>query len=295
MKDLLHRLLFYQKIKQYLDVYLIVIAFLGLIIYSNTFHAPFEFDDMITITQSKYLKMSSVFTKFNMPRYIAMVTFALNYKISKLDPCGYHVINLIIHIINGLLVYALSKNIFLLGQLGNNKKECFLAAIIAAIFISHPIQTSAVTYISQRFTSLATLFTLCSVILYIRFKKFAYSNYWLYAASLLSAILAYKTKENTATLFLTIIIIEFIFLESTNISIQKRLAYSIPYILLVSIILISFMNMQDSGQILEKAIEKSKETIIITRSEYLLTELRVINTYMRLLVLHKIIRLDPHV
>lgn len=265
---------------------LFLVILLGLIIYSNTFHAPFEFDDSTTIVENKDVAGGATFAKFNSSRYIGYVTFALNYKYNKLDTFGYHVVNIIIHLLNGLLVFLLAKNIIAMLYLDHdNIRNNYLPLIISSIFISHPVQTQAVTYISQRFTSLAAFFVLGSILLYIRFRKSAYGSYLNYAGSLICALLAYKTKENTATLPLMIILIDLMFFKSSSITIRRRILYAIPYFLLVGIMIISFVKIGYYDNAFEKIMERSKQTTIMTRHEYLLTELRVIVTYMRLLIL----------
>lgn len=94
--------------------------------------------------------------------------------------------NLAIHIFNALLVYwlvvlTLRTHCFKIhgscrGQRAegreqramSNESSTMIAFFSALLFVSHPIQTQAVTYIVQRFTSLATFFYLLSIVMYIK-------------------------------------------------------------------------------------------------------------------------------
>ncbi|MBI5196662.1 MAG: tetratricopeptide repeat protein [Nitrospirae bacterium] len=181
-------------------VHIILIIIIGVITYSNTFQVPFYFDDYQYIIDSPFTKSFEYFTEplKALPvtdslavytfktRAIGFLTFAVNYKLYGFDVAGYHIVNLSIHIINALLVYWLVLLTFFRGAKGQRDKvaeghdslstvNCqqstnLIAFFSALLFLSHPIQTQAVTYISQRFASLATLFYLLSLVLYVKWR-----------------------------------------------------------------------------------------------------------------------------
>jgi len=176
-----------------------------------------------------------------------------------------------------------------------------IALFSSLIFVAHPIQTQAVTYIVQRFTSLATMFYLFSVVLYIKWKlitmqqsnrsveqqtgkkNYCTSALLLYCASLISAILAMKTKEIAFTLPIIIFLYEFIFLEG---KIKERLLYLIPVILTMLIIPLSIIGIEKPlGDVIGEMREATQETGLISRWSYLFTQFRVIVTYIRLIFL----------
>ena len=88
----------------------ILIGFSVFVIYSNTYNSPFVFDDVTSIVENKNLRdLSHYFSPGNLlkPRAIVDLTFALNYRFGKLDVFGYHLVNVLIHILNGFLVFFL--------------------------------------------------------------------------------------------------------------------------------------------------------------------------------------------
>ncbi len=94
--------------------HLALIALLGLLAYSNTFNVPFQWDETDLIVNNSAIKDLSNFAPANLEklgsfnrRYIGYLTFALNYKIHGLDVRGYHIFNLVVHILNACLVYFL--------------------------------------------------------------------------------------------------------------------------------------------------------------------------------------------
>lgn len=287
----------------------VMIAILGIIIYSNTFNVPFIFDDLLYIVKTPVVTNLQYFTEpskireviqrdslvgytFN-TRFIGFFTFALNYKLHGLDVIGYHVFNISIHIINSLLVYWLvvlfyKTPCFTAGNIGNESDNSsrFLnltALFSALIFVAHPIQTQAVTYISQRFASLATMFYLLALTSYIKSRLVTSSSrrYFLYAVSIISSVLAMKTKEIAFTLPFIIVMCEFVFFDG---KLKKRILYLFPLFLTVLIIPISLMDADRPVDDLMAGVdEATRAKSAISRPDYLFTEFRVIVTYIRLI------------
>ena len=87
----------------------------GILVYANTFHVPFTFDDHLWITLNSDIKsLADFYTNVtayntNASRFIGYLTLALNYHFGGLDVTGYHVVNLAIHLLTSLLVYILLR------------------------------------------------------------------------------------------------------------------------------------------------------------------------------------------
>ena len=140
------------------------------IVYSNTLEAPFVFDDKLVIvenpivrdlgymvnpSEAKVHKGHFEYESFR-HRYIGYLTFAINYWFHKLDVTGYHLVNIAIHIINGLIVYWLVILTFRTPFLYSSilkERSTEIAFFASLLFTCHPLQTQAVTYIWQRVTS----------------------------------------------------------------------------------------------------------------------------------------------
>ncbi len=103
-------------------------------------------------------------------RYLGYLSFALNYRFGGLEVFGYHLVNLLIHVCNGLLVFRLTSITLRTPALRHVTSgplvRRYLPVTAGLLFAVHPIATQAVTYIVQRFASLATLFYLLSLVLY---------------------------------------------------------------------------------------------------------------------------------
>src|SRR5208283_3689820 len=94
------------------------VAFLIIIVYSNTLNAPFQWDEGDFIVDNPIVKDLHYFTSpadakgfalydALVQRYIGFLTFAIDYRIHGLSVTGYHIVNIAIHIANAVLVYLL--------------------------------------------------------------------------------------------------------------------------------------------------------------------------------------------
>ena len=298
-------------------IHLLIITVVGFIIYSNTLHFSFHFDDTSNIVENYTLRNLNNLWPPSGSRWFGFLTFALNYHVGGLDPFGYHIFNISIHIINAILVYYLVALTFKTTFFTSQKSAKLLtpdspihrftdspsviALFSALIFVAHPIQTQAVTYIVQRFTSLAAFFYLLSLIMYVkaRISTLHAARYTIYAISLFSAILAMKTKEISFTLPFIIALYEFSFFtgspnfepspwrvaEGDRTSNFKRLSYLAPFLLTLLIIPLSMVGMnRPLGETIGELRDSTAETTVIGRWSYLFTQFRVIVTYIRLLI-----------
>lgn len=92
---------------------------------------------------------------------LTMLTLAINYQISGLDAWSYHVLNLLLHLINCILVFRL---VFLLSN-----KNIFISFTTAILFAIHPMHVESVAWVSERKDSLYGLFFLAGLISYIKY------------------------------------------------------------------------------------------------------------------------------
>ncbi|MBI3609124.1 MAG: tetratricopeptide repeat protein [Nitrospirae bacterium] len=271
-----------------------LLSFLATVIYSNTFSSSFHFDDKPNIVENPGIKALKNFLDFSNSRYVGFLSFALNYHFGGLNVFGYHLANLLIHITNGFLVYHVVLLLFQClplsppsslrrenaGEGSQRATAPGIALATALLFVSHPIQTQAVTYIVQRFASLAALFYLLTVVCYLKWRLAPADRkrrYRWYIGALISTILAMKTKENSFTLPLMILLIEAVFFRPFT---RKRWVALIPFLLTLLIIPFSRVD-----AVSEAEGGFAQETTAISRSAYLLTQFRVIMTYLRLLIL----------
>jgi len=278
----------------YLRLLLIVVA--GMAAYSNTFHVPFNFDDTANIlnnpvvTEFNFARFKEA---FNSRRAFGVVTFQLNYFLSGSNVFGYHLANIAVHITASLLVYAM---ISLLCKTPYWEKHAAadvplpVPFFTALLFAVHPVQTQAVTYIVQRFASLATLLYVAAIACYLKMRicqqgteRSRYKELGWMTGVLLSGFLAIYTKETAYTFPVAILLVEILFFDWNR---SKVLKLGLGGLAVVTAVLIRILsgNVSLSDYIAHMDGITRVQTIS-SRSEYLFTQFRVICTYLRLLFL----------
>ena len=288
---------------------IILILGVGLIIYFPALSASFQLDDGPSIRDNsaiRHLKPGEIWN-FWPSRFFTYLSLALNFHFSGLNPLPYHLTNVLIHLGNSVLVYLLLRRFL--------KSSDLIAALGALLFLCHPLQTQAVTYVIQRATSLATAFYLLSILFYldsIQIKKNSeeipithrHSGRWTsYILSLLFCVGAMLTKEFTISLPFVLVGLEF-FLPGKEKIVRRRLLRLLPF--LVALLLIpllawlyrgnSYYN--DSGQLqwfqeagVINQLSPSPGQVQSPRT-YLLTQSRVLLTYLRLVAFPARLRLE---
>src|SRR6266403_75268 len=91
----------------------VILIVLGCLAYANSLHAPFVFDDIISVQGNHLVQSFSLHSKelFN-TRSLLYMTYAFNQWLGGQNVFGYHLVNLLLHIINGLLVFVIAKRIY---------------------------------------------------------------------------------------------------------------------------------------------------------------------------------------
>lgn len=176
---------------------------LTLVVYWPGLHGGFLFDDYPNIVDNKGVQptdasvpalfraaLSSPASEFKRP--LASLSFAANYLITGLDPWGWKLTNLIIHLLNGLLVFSLARRLLRIDSWRisaasglstaspcwhdtdeaisttrtTNQRAGMIAAWIAATWMLLPINLTGVLYVVQRMESMANVFVLLGLIGY---------------------------------------------------------------------------------------------------------------------------------
>ena len=207
----------------------------GLLAYSNSMSGVFIFDDAIQIENNVYVRQlwPSVYFSHPGPRSLGMYTFAINYVLHGLDVWGYHAVNLAIHLTAALLLFGIVRRTLrrdgLVQRYGDVANGIALA--VALLWVVHPLQTQAVTYIVQRLESLMGLFYLGSLYCLIRAVESSRSVPW-YVASVLCVGVGAGIKEVIVTAPFIMLWYDRAFVSSSwRELLRRRWAYYLAYLL----------------------------------------------------------------
>jgi hypothetical protein len=222
-----------------MTIKVLCIFLLGFICYANTLKGDFIWDDNYHIVKSIHLEkkgVASIFSRelfdsgLNYYRPVYLFTFFLEYRLWKLNPLGYHLVNILLHCAAAALIFILLR--YLLRNLNSGEAVAFLASIL---FVVHPVHTEAVSYISARADSLLAIFVILSLLLYLEsFGLKAVRRFVFLAASLLSFVLGLMTKEAALVLVLFLLLCNWYIGEG-----KSRLKTVTPFLLVGVLYIIS--------------------------------------------------------
>jgi len=179
---------------------LMALALLIFAVYYPTINAAFQLDDDVWIVKNPVIKtLANLPAMLRAQRGLTMLSLALNYATGGLDPRGYHLVNILIHIANAVLVYLLVFRTFILTGLAAARAR-LLGLCTATVFSLHPVQTEAVSYVVQRMESMSALFTLLALLAFIRASSASVTRrYTCYALTALAYVAAFYSKETAIT------------------------------------------------------------------------------------------------
>jgi tetratricopeptide (TPR) repeat protein len=143
---------------------LAVLALAVVAVFANSLSNDFVFDDRdLVVTQSRIRDLSNwwnIFTESYRP--LRTVTYAMDYALWGLDPRGYRITNIGIHVLNTWLVFFLGRRLF---------ERAVAPALLAALFFAlHPVQSESVAYISGRRDVLFAMFYLAGLLAWTYYR-----------------------------------------------------------------------------------------------------------------------------
>ncbi len=195
----------------------------GVLAYANSLGGPFLLDDQGAIVENFSIRrLSSLSVVLSPPRQssvagrpVANLTFALNYAIGGLATRGYHVVNLVIHLLAGLVLFGIVRRTLESQRLREpyGAGATGLAAAAALLWVVHPLQTESVTYVVQRAESLMGLLYLLTLYAAIRYSQRP-SAVWFVLAVVVCA-LGMATKEVMVTAPVVVLLYDRTFLSGS--------------------------------------------------------------------------------
>ncbi len=201
----------------------VLIAAAVLAAYAGSLPSPFIFDDFRSIQANPHIRINDLSpgalldAAFGSPlktRPVANISFALNYYFGGLDPFGFRLVNVIVHAAAAVTLFFLFLQALTSPALAMARDRARRISLAAALlWAASPLATNSVTYIVQRMTSLAAFFYLLALFLYGRgCLAGGRTRFFCFAGCLVSALLAFGSKENTFTLPFFLILYEWFFI-----------------------------------------------------------------------------------
>src|SRR5881394_4632866 len=207
-------------------IFALVLAAATIFAYRPAWNGGFLWDDDVYITNNELLTapdgLRRIWFSLDSPsQYFPLVytTFRVEHALWGLNPTGYHWINLVLHVANALLVWAVLARLRIPG-----------AWLAGAIFALHPVQVESVAWITERKNVLMGFFFLLTLLGWIAFVNERTRRRWIfYCLALIFYVLALSAKATACTLPAALFLI--VWLENKPIT-MRRLIQIVPFVFL---------------------------------------------------------------
>ena len=198
-------------------MHILVLIVLTVIVYANSLHGMFIFDDQQIILQNPRLMnvhtLNDAFAIGAGWRQLLFLTYGLNYYWSGLDTVSYHLLNVLLHVVNVLLVYGI-----ILVALRDDTRARFAAFAGAAVFAVHTLFSASVSYIAGRSSELCGTFYFASILLFFSGLNSTQRSRRIICIALagVAGLLAWQAKQEAITLPLFLAAVVFLRMEKKD-------------------------------------------------------------------------------
>jgi len=272
---------------------------LGLLVYWRGLSGPFLLDDIANVVRFYVPEFDSDQILYALThnrsgvlgRSVSMASLVFSGILHGPEPWGYKLHNLIIHLINGLLIFwLLLKCLPYLAKQLSAEKVFWIAGLSAALWLLHPLMVSTVLYVVQRMAQLATLFTLLALLIYIiarehllkqQVKHFYLLAYLVFPFVFLLALLS---KENGALIPVYLLAVEMLVFKFhyPDVGVKKSLWIFLGIFSVLPLLLGALYFFTHFDSFVDYSIRD------FTMTERLMTQLHVIPFYLKLIYLPRL-------
>ena len=305
------------------------------LIYKNSFQGPFLFDDIPNILKNSNIRLTEItwdglrragFESLLSHRPVANISFALNYYLNGYNILGYHLVNVLIHILTGFTLFYFIKATLVISNFGNitiepekntlsdlrhisihdvndpshaapicsfypaSNELLLISFFTTFIWLVHPLQTQTVSYIVQRMNEMAAMFYILSLLFYAkaRLSHSKSKKLLLFFGCILSGMLSLGSKEIAATLPFFIFLYEWYFFQDLNLKwLKSNSIYLLCALFVVGFVAFIFLGGHPIKMILSTYIHRD-----FTLWQRVLTEFRVVMYYISLIIFPHPMRLN---
>ncbi len=205
-------------------IFALLLAAATIFVYRPAWHGGFLWDDDAYVVNNELLTASNgwqrIWFSLDSPsQYFPLTysTFRIEHALWGLNTTGYHWVNLLLHVANAFLVWAVLARLRVPG-----------AWLAAAIFALHPVQVESVAWITERKNVLMGFFFLLTLLAWIAFVDERTRRSWVfYCLALVTYVLALSAKATACTLPAALFLILWLQKKPINV---RRLIQIVPFL-----------------------------------------------------------------
>jgi len=218
---------------------LIVVLVTCFLSYLQVTHYEFlQWDDDAQITKNAYVKnLNWPSIQHNLEREkftaLTLTVYSVIYKIGGNNPAPFHWMSLILHLLNIILVFQLTRQF---------SKNVFTISLVLLLFALHPTRVESVAWISEMKDLLFTFFSLTGFLLYFKYIKSNFRFYYFILASLMALLASFSKIQGLLVPFSFFLIDIFLKRKVTLKSIMEKV-----FLILIMFDVLLLFNLRISG------------------------------------------------
>ena len=263
-----------------------VLFVLGLLIYSPCLTGPFILDDYDLTETFSAVRLGELGPLIRSGRPLLYASYIANHRLTGFDPFSFHLTNILLHCLNAFLLWRFLAALLTADRVGgllDSHWRQFVIYAVPLLFLTSPIQTESVAYISSRSEVLGATFYLSAMWVFagpLRTKRpwmTAFLVMFLFAA-------AVTCKQDKLTLPLVILLMDYLILARRNFSLLREswptyALFGTGTVFGFAAVVVPFLFVKSAG-------------VNLLWTEYLFTQFRMYFLYMRLLLVPFGLNLD---
>lgn len=222
-------------------------------------------------------------------RPVSMLSILFSGIVHGPGPWGYKFHNLLIHLINGLLIFWLLIRLLPRMSSSSRENQLLVAGLVATCWLLHPLMVSTVLYAVQRMAQLSALFTLAALLVYVFLRENARDHgglFYLQAFLVFPAclLLSIFSKENGVLVPVYILAIELVVYRfgATSTQERNRVFSFLGVFVVVPLLVGALYYLTHIGRFSDFSLRD------FTLAERLMTELRVMVMYLKMILLPRL-------
>ncbi len=258
--------------------YAVALIAAGLAVYWPALGGPFVFDDYDLMEVASAVRATDLPVIAPSGRPLLMLSYVLNYRLSGFDPFPFHLTNVLLHGLNALILWRFLSGLLAPGRLEESVSPALRKVFIyglPALFLTSPIATEAVAYISSRSELLATTFYLLALWVFV--SPLRERSPWI-TAGLVFLLFggAALSKQDKLTLPLVIVLLDYLLLSKMD---WRRMRRSWPtYALFLAGVVAGLLF------VVRPVLFAASAGFNLAWQPYLYTQFRMYFLYLRLLL-----------
>jgi hypothetical protein len=261
----------------------------GFTLYSPSLSGPFVFDDYDLLEVWSSVRAGDLPSLWSSGRPVLMLTYVLNHHYSGFDPFWFHVTSVLLHCLNAFLLWRFLAALLAAGTLDEWVPQGLRPLLLYGVpllFLTSPIQTESVAYISSRSEVLATTFYLSA--LWVFASKLRDRKRWLTAVLVMLLFAAAAlSKQDKLTLPFAILLLDYLLLSKLD---WRRMQDNWPTYALFAGGLVAGLLV-----VVRPFLYAPSAGFGLDWQTYLLTQFRMYFLYLRLLLVPFGLNADPDI